>query len=49
MTKKDLIRKLEAMIEASKVINMEAHGRQDCKSCSLLEVLERTVKEAESE
>jgi len=43
---KELIRKLEALVEASKMVNQEMHGREDCKSCSLQESLEKLILEA---
>lgn len=47
MTKQELIRKLKAMIEASEMLNLELHGRPDCKSCALREQLQELVAEAE--
>jgi len=43
MTK--LIDELKMLVDMSKVVNMEKHGRQDCKSCSLQEQLEQIIAE----
>lgn len=40
---------LETLINKHKAINLEVHGRKDCKSCSLLEDLEQARKELGNE
>ena len=34
---------IKALIEAAKKINLELHGREDCKNCALLEQLEEML------
>ena len=40
-----LIDKLQALVKASKMLNLELHGREDCKSCTLQENLEVIIAE----
>ena len=37
--------KLKALIKASKKLNLEFHGRPDCKNCSLQEQLAELIKD----
>ena len=37
--------KLKALIEASEKLNLEFHGRPDCKNCSLQEQLAELIKD----
>lgn len=37
--------KLKALIEASEKLNLELHGRPDCKNCSLQEQLAELIKD----
>lgn len=39
--------KLKALIEASEKLNLEFHGRPDCKNCSLQEQLAELTKAKE--
>ena len=39
--------KLKALIEASEKLNLEFHGRPDCKNCSLQEQLAELIKAKE--
>ena len=40
--------KLKALIEASEKLNLEFHGRPDCKNCALQEQLAELTKAKES-
>lgn len=47
MTKSELLQRLQDLVDISKSVHMEYHGRPDCKYCSLQEELERIIKEAQ--
>jgi len=34
---------IKALIEAAKILNLELHGREDCKNCALMEQLEEML------
>lgn len=34
---------IESMLESAKNVNLEFHGREDCKNCSLMEALEEKL------
>ena len=38
---------IKALIEAAKILNLELHGREDCKNCALLEQLETLIDKKE--
>lgn len=46
MTIELLLKKLEDIIAINKSVHLEYHGRPDCKSCALAEVIEDLIKEA---
>lgn len=45
MSNNQLIQKLQALIDMSKVVQMEQHGREDCKNCNIAEVLQEIIDE----
>lgn len=34
---------IKNLIEAAKILNLELHGREDCKNCALMEQLEEML------
>lgn len=44
-----LIDKLKSLVKASKKLNLETHGREDCKSCTLMENLEVIIEDYKNE
>ena len=40
---KKLIDKLQALVDMSKVVQMERHGRPDCKNCNTIEILQERI------
>ena len=40
-----LIDKLQALVDMSKVVQMERHGRPDCKNCNVAELLQEIIDE----
>ena len=40
-----LIDKLQSLVDVSKQINQEKHGRPDCKNCSVAELLQEIIDE----
>ena len=42
---KKLIDKLQALVDMSKVVQMERHGRPDCKNCNTIEILQEIIDE----
>lgn len=37
--------KLQALVDMSKVVQMERHGRPDCKNCNVAELLQEIIDE----
>ena len=49
MTKAELIKAIKALLELSKSVNMQYHGRPDCKSCGLDEGIEALLKKEQQD
>lgn len=45
MTKDELIQRIQEVLDMDQVVQMEHHGRPDCKNCSVAEVIQELINE----
>lgn len=43
MTKKELIKRIQEILNMQKKVMLEHNGRPDCKNCSLAEVIQELI------
>lgn len=43
MTKKELIKRIQEILDMQKQVMLENNGRPDCKNCSLAEVIQELI------
>lgn len=48
MNKAELIEAIKALLEVNKTVNIEFHGRPDCKNCGLAEDIESLLEKESS-